>query len=232
MLGSVHVLASYPGHVGGGKSGLVSTVCACAKNPMISWGIVYHRLRTVNLYRILAYSSEAHPSRAYRAKMAGKTRTLDKALKFALCCMGKGDFTLKEEQLDAIKCIYDGKDVFLWLPSGFGKSICYETLPFVFNYNHSNSGCSVVLVVSPLVSLINYESHHRVNTAATLQAVYLVWLFLRITTTCKLVHNQTHSRKISGIVRACANSGYQATFPSSHVAWVRGYTCIYEVGSY
>ena len=45
-------LASYPGHVGGGKSGLVSTVCACAKTPMISWGIVYHRLRTVNLYRI------------------------------------------------------------------------------------------------------------------------------------------------------------------------------------
>ena len=25
-------LASYPGHVGGGKSGLVSTVCACANN--------------------------------------------------------------------------------------------------------------------------------------------------------------------------------------------------------
>ena len=48
----ITILASYPGHVGGGKSGLVSTVCACAKNPMISWGIVYHRLRTVNLYRI------------------------------------------------------------------------------------------------------------------------------------------------------------------------------------
>ena len=46
-------LASYPGHVGGGKSGLVSsTVCACAKNLMISWGIVYHCLRTVNLYHI------------------------------------------------------------------------------------------------------------------------------------------------------------------------------------
>ena len=46
------MLALYPGHVGGGKSGLVSTVCACAKNPMISWGIVYYRLRTVNLYHI------------------------------------------------------------------------------------------------------------------------------------------------------------------------------------
>ena len=67
--------------------------------------------------------------------MAGKKRGLcDKALKFALCCIGKGDFTLKAEQLDAIKCIYDGRDVFLWLPTGFGKSICYETLPFVFNY--------------------------------------------------------------------------------------------------
>ena len=26
------MLASYPGHVGGGKSGLVSTVCACAND--------------------------------------------------------------------------------------------------------------------------------------------------------------------------------------------------------
>ena len=97
-------VASYPGRVGGG---LVSTVCACAKNPMISWGIVYHRLRTVNLYRILAYSSEARPSRAYPANMAGKSEDFDKALKFALCCIGKGDFTLKAEQLDAIQCIYE-----------------------------------------------------------------------------------------------------------------------------
>ena len=149
------MIASYPGHVGGGKSGLVSTVCTCAKNPMISWGIVYHRLRTVNLYHILAYSSEARPSRAYPANMAGKSEDFDKALKFALCCIGKRDFTLKAEQLDAIKCIYNGKDVFLWLPTRFGKS---ETLPFVFNYKHGDSrtggGCSVVLVVSPLVSLI------------------------------------------------------------------------------
>ena len=125
---------------------------------MISWGIVYHRLRTVNPYRILAYSSEARPSRAYPAKLARtwqvKARTLIKRSNFALC-IGKGDFTLKAEQLDAIKCIYDGKDVFLWLPTGFGKSM---TLPFVFNYKHSDGGtgggCSAVLVVLPLVSLI------------------------------------------------------------------------------
>ena len=41
---------------------------------------------------------------------------------------------------------------------GFGKSICYESLPFVFNFKHSDDGtgggCSIVLVVSPLVSLM------------------------------------------------------------------------------
>ena len=80
-------------------------------------GIVYHRLRTV--------SSEARPSQAYPANTASKSNDFDKALKFALCWIGKA---LKAEQLDAIKGIHDGKDVFLWLPTGIGKSICYEIL--------------------------------------------------------------------------------------------------------
>ena len=37
--------------------------------------------------------------------MAGNSEDFDKALKFGLCCIGKGYFTLKAEQLDAIKCI-------------------------------------------------------------------------------------------------------------------------------
>ena len=83
--------------------------------------------------------------------MGVNSEDFDKVLKFALCCIEKGDFTLKAEQLDAIKCIYDGKDVFLWLPR---ESLYYETLLFVFNYEHSDGGtgggCSVVLVVLPL----------------------------------------------------------------------------------
>ena len=114
--------------------------------------------------------------------MASKSEDFDKALKFTLCCIGKGDFMLKSEQLDAIKCIRDGEDVLLWLPMGLGKSICYETLPFVFNYKHSDGGtgggCSIILVMSPFVSLV--------RSINTLQVIYLVWLFLRITTTCNL----------------------------------------------
>ena len=41
---------------------------------------------------------------------------------------------LKPEQLQAIRHVYDRKDVFLWSPTGFGKSVCYETLPLVFNH--------------------------------------------------------------------------------------------------
>ena len=65
----------------------------------------------------------------------------------------------------------------------------WDETAICFNYKHSDGGtgggCSVALVMSPLVSLIN-GSYRRVKTAATLQAVYLVWSFHRITTTCNL----------------------------------------------
>ena len=42
----------------------------------------------------------------------------------------------------------------------FGKSICYETLPFDFNYKHSDGGtgggCSIFLVVSSLMYTVAY----------------------------------------------------------------------------
>ena len=65
--------------------------------------------------------------------------------------------TPKPEQLAAIRAVYDGKDVFVWLPTGFGKSLCYEMLPFVMDYKLSRAcaeNYSVVLVVSPLVALM------------------------------------------------------------------------------
>ena len=65
------------------------------------------------------------------------------------------NFSLKPEQKAAVQHLYNGRDVFVWLPTGFGKSLCYEILPFV--HDHSKRGCSdksLVIVVSPLVSLM------------------------------------------------------------------------------
>ena len=93
-----------------------------------------------------------------QSKMAVTLQGFDEAVTYALRAVGKEHMVLKTEQLQAIHHIYDGKDVFLWLPTGFGKSICYETLPFVFDFKlervSGTASSSVVIVVSPLVSLM------------------------------------------------------------------------------
>jgi len=58
---------------------------------------------------------------------------------------------LKPEQKASIKSVYEGKDVFVWLPTGFGKSVCYEALPFGFEYKLK---ACLALVISPLISLM------------------------------------------------------------------------------
>lgn len=40
---------------------------------------------------------------------------------------------LKEKQLEAILKFLSGKDVFVSLPTGYGKSLIYEILPLVFD---------------------------------------------------------------------------------------------------
>ena len=87
---------------------------------------------------------------------------LDCALSYALQRLGTPDMSLKPEQVASISAIYKGKDVFVWLPTGFGKSVCYEVLPFVMDYKLSrvnsvgqySGSCSVVVVISPLISLM------------------------------------------------------------------------------
>jgi len=40
---------------------------------------------------------------------------------------------LKGKQLEAIKAFVSGKDTFVALPTGYGKSVIYALLPGVFN---------------------------------------------------------------------------------------------------
>ena len=87
------------------------------------------------------------------------TDTSNDAVKYALERVGKAGMVLKSKQVEAIRCVYEEKDV---LPTGFGKTICFEVLPFLFDYKHGKVGNtstatgrgSVVVVVSPLVSLM------------------------------------------------------------------------------
>ena len=51
-----------------------------------------------------------------------------------------------------MKAVYKGKDVFVWLQTGFEKTLCYQILPFLFDHKLGLKGSeksSAVLVVSP-----------------------------------------------------------------------------------
>ena len=84
--------------------------------------------------------------------------TFGEAMVHALGCIGKAGITLKEEQSKAVRYVLNGEDTFVWLPTGFGKSICYECLPFVFDFTlgrmQSTDIKSLVIVISPLRSLM------------------------------------------------------------------------------
>ena len=68
---------------------------------------------------------------------------------------------LKPEQLSAIDAILRGRDTFVSVPTGFGKSLVYQVLPFCADWltgrvtGISTSSKPVVMVVSPLLSLMH-----------------------------------------------------------------------------
>ena len=67
--------------------------------------------------------------------------------------------SLREEQTEAVKAFLGGRDVFVALPTGSGKSVCYTVLPVVVDNLRKElqmevSAPSCILVVSPLVSLM------------------------------------------------------------------------------
>ena len=66
---------------------------------------------------------------------------------------------LTEEQREAVIHFVSGEDVFVSLPTGAGKSLCYGLLPLIFDFlrlsAESRPHHSIVMVVSPLKSLMD-----------------------------------------------------------------------------
>ena len=51
-----------------------------------------------------------------------------------MCSVGKlGYQNLKPHQEEAIVEFVSGKDVLMTLPTGYGKSLCYQSLPLVYD---------------------------------------------------------------------------------------------------
>ena len=81
--------------------------------------------------------------------------SFEEAVQFALERLHMEDLDPGEEQLQSIKAVYDGLNVFVCLPIGFG--LCYQAISFVMDFKLGRAGTSMtsaILVVSPLVSLM------------------------------------------------------------------------------
>ncbi len=89
-----------------------------------------------------------HFSRDLSGNMGVSSDCFDKAIDSSAKRFG---FQLKKEQMLAIRNFMEGKDVFVSLPTGYGKILCYLLLPSIFNarYNENNSK---IIVISPLIS--------------------------------------------------------------------------------
>lgn len=74
------------------------------------------------------------------------------------CVKRLGYQEIKEEQKEAIvKFLFEGKDVFVCLPTGFGKSLCYYSIPVIYDMLQAEErSCpwSLIVIVSPLISLM------------------------------------------------------------------------------
>ena len=85
-------------------------------------------------------------------------RSIERSLQaFGYDCM-------KPAQTEAVQAILEGQDAFVNVPTGYGKSLVYQILPFCASFllervNKAHGAVPVVLVVSPLVALMQDQAH-------------------------------------------------------------------------
>ena len=76
----------------------------------------------------------------------------------ALLRLGKAEISLKEAQFEALKAIVmERKNSLVILSTGYGKSLIYQTLPFIFDYLDASSTANMIIAVSPLNALMQEQ---------------------------------------------------------------------------
>lgn len=64
------------------------------------------------------------------------------------------NFDLKDKEIQTLKSLYDGNDTLAVLPTGFGKSIIFQLLPFLFQRKLGRHEAMICIIVTPLNSIM------------------------------------------------------------------------------
>lgn len=65
-----------------------------------------------------------------------------------------GFSSVKPQQMMVVREFINRRDVFVVLPTGFGKTLCFTCLPIVFDELCPDSRPSIILVVTPLIAIM------------------------------------------------------------------------------
>jgi superfamily II DNA helicase RecQ len=83
--------------------------------------------------------------------------SFDECLQFAIhnCpILHEKKIELKDKQLQTLKALYEVKDCISVLPTGYGKSVIFQILPWFAQCMHQKDKPMTVIVVCPLTSLM------------------------------------------------------------------------------
>lgn len=62
------------------------------------------------------------------------------------------EFDLKEKQIESLKAAYEGKDLLAVLPTGYGKSIIFQAVPFLLG--ERDKAKKLIIVITPINSIM------------------------------------------------------------------------------
>ena len=98
----------------------------------------------------------------WAAELEREPTVLSEAIRSSLQVFGYD--RVKPAQAEAVQAILQGQHVFVNLPTGYGKSLIYQMLPFCASFLLESMGkvtaeVPVVLVVSPLIALMQDQAH-------------------------------------------------------------------------
>ena len=89
-----------------------------------------------------------------------KEAVLEKSISYALDSLNKTSIKLSSFQKCALSWILSGRDTFISLPTGHGKSVLFESFPHCWKYLQKSKGEEKevsVIVISPLIELMNSQ---------------------------------------------------------------------------